>query len=128
WSGEVHYPYFEHQSFSIDLEGKFYFNFFYLLDFFLGSGFSFLPYNRVYVDISSDVNIKAVDRNDNEIESHDGGLILKGTAKGRWFIPRIMVGMQLNLGAVQLPIQLAWTLSEEVKKVLCISSGITLSF
>lgn len=120
----VHYPYVEFSNLSICADIKGYMNLLHFLDVFLGTGLVIAPYNRFFADVSSDVNVRISD--DQGLDSnYDGRLTVIGTGDGRHLMPTLLVGFQLNLGPVKIPIQLSGNLPTENRSV---NAGLYLSF
>ncbi len=119
----------ETESFSLDAEMKFYLNILAILDVYAGIGASYQFISKV----TSDSSIPATLRITN---THTGGglddsdtasLLITGEGEGQKFLPRVMGGIQINLGPIKLPVQASYVFNEDVN-VYTINFGLSISF
>ena len=107
---DYHFAYMNNLSVYANVKG--YMNLFHFLDVFAGTGLTVNPVNQMYLDLSSETNVRV--SNDGGLDSnYDGKLTVKGTSSGRVFIPAFIFGLQLNFGPVKLALQVADSKSAE---------------
>ncbi|MFC1528511.1 hypothetical protein ACFL5B_01235 [Candidatus Latescibacterota bacterium] len=123
YKGLVHYPYLDFVSFSFHSEIKGYMNLFHFVDLFSGVGIAFIPYNKMYSDISSDVTVRISD-NQGLDEKYNGKITTIGTGKGDLFMAKFINGIVFNFGPVTIPIQVSSNLKEKNNSV---ATGIFIS-
>ncbi|HOJ49803.1 MAG TPA: hypothetical protein PKW55_03225 [Spirochaetota bacterium] len=119
---------FKSKSFSFDSEIKGYVNLLYILDIFAGFGITYNLSNNVEVTATLPANANVVVTAPIGSSTTDSGtIIINGEDSGRSFIPRLVSGIQLNLGPVKIPVQGALILGGE-NKTYAVTFGVTISF
>jgi hypothetical protein len=111
---------------ALDAEIKAYFNIFYFVDIFGGAGLSFNFYNSMEVDSRVNGTLSADYNSGTFTDSKTGALVISGEGEGNVFVPRLSVGVQLNVGPVKVPIQYSVSYADLTIKTL--SAGVTLAF
>lgn len=123
--GKVHYPFIEARSLNIDAEIKQLWDYRFI-QIILGAGFTINPVNTFSIQAYSDANVTATSSSFGGSESHDGRFIVEGTEKGSLYMPRLIVGIQINAGPVKIPIQVSF--EQAGNKTSVVTTGLTLAF
>ena len=124
-SALAHYRYIEAHALALEAGVSAYATLLNRLDLFMGLGGVLLPVNMVYLDLATEVNVKVTNGSDEE--SHDGELTLDGTVHGSRLLPKLVVGAQLSVWKMRLPIQYSQTLQGERERIKALSAGLTVA-
>lgn len=115
---------------SLDSELKFYFNFLGFLDIFFGGGLTYTFASDIYSNIEIQGEINVYDSSGTIVpgQTQTGSIIIDGNGSGSKWIPRAVVGGQINILMIKVPFQAAFTFGEGDKIGLALTTGVTLSF